>query len=77
MRGSRLPQPHLSRGSQRRLQVESAPASSLVQIHETLMLEGQPCRQQSGRMNPLWDPTDLRRAKGTQKTALLTQRTRR
>ena len=57
--------------------MELAPASSLVQIHETLMLEGQPRRQQSGRMNPLWDPTDLRRAKGTQKTALLTQRTRR
>ena len=57
--------------------MELAPASSLVQIHETLMLEGQPRRQQSGRMNPLWDPTDLRQAKGTQKTALLTQRTRR
>lgn len=41
------------------------------------MLEGQPRRQQSGRMNPLWGPTDLRGAKGAQKTALLTQRTQR
>lgn len=41
------------------------------------MLEGQACHQHSGWMNPLRGPTDLRGAKGAQKTALLTQRTQR
>ena len=41
------------------------------------MLEGQARHQRSGWMNPLRGPTDLRGAKGAQKTALLTQRTQR